>query len=80
MKTPKRGFFNHNHFFFEILYNGVIILGKGSELAVLTNALSIAIANTDLTTDELALIATIFVQIGDTLATIVAQRTLGQSN
>ena len=75
-----RVFFNHNYFFFEILYNGVIILGKGSELAVLTNALSIAIANTDLTTDELALIATIFVQIGDTLATIVAQRTLGQSN
>ena len=52
----------------------MIILGNGSELAILTNALAIAIANADLSTEELALLATILVQIGDTLATIAAQR------
>ena len=47
------------------------------ELTVALTALANAIAS-DLTVEELTLTASIFVQIGDTLATIAAQRALSE--
>jgi len=44
------------------------------ELAVLVNTISVAIGDSIASTDELALLAAIFVQIGDTLSTMALQR------
>ena len=49
--------------------------GKSLELTSAVTALANAIAY-NLTVDEIALIASIFVQLGDTLATIAAQENL----
>ena len=45
-------------------------MSKETELAILINALAVAIGNAGFDTDELAFIAAAFVQIGDTLATM----------
>lgn len=39
----------------------------------MVNTLSVAIGKSDFTSDELALLGAIFVQIGDTLATMAVQ-------
>ena len=49
------------------------------DLTAAITALANAIAR-DLTLEELALLAAVFVQIGDTLATIAAQRALTAAN
>ena len=49
---------------------------KSLELTSAVTALANAIA-CNLTVDEIALIASIFVQLGDTLATIAARKNLG---
>ncbi len=46
---------------------------KPAELAILVNTLSVAIGKFDFTSDELALLGAIFVQIGDTLAAMALQ-------
>ena len=50
---------------------------KGSELTVTITALANAIACA-LPTGELGLVASIFVQLGDTLATVAAERALSK--
>lgn len=55
-------------------------MAKESEITILVNALAVAIGNAGFDTEELAVIAAIFVQIGDTLATMATLRALNGEN
>ena len=53
---------------------------RPAELAVLVNTLSVAIGSAGFTPEELAVIAAVLTQIGDTLTTMAAQRELTDRN
>ena len=55
-------------------------MAKETEITILVNALAVAIGNAGFDTDELAVIAAVFVQIGDTLATMATLRALNGEN
>ena len=58
-----------------MIYRGDDIHMNSLELTAAITAVANAVA-CHLSTSELALVASLFVQLGDTLATIVSQRTL----
>ena len=51
-------------------------MSKESQLAISVNALAVAIGSIGFDAEEMALLAGVFVQIGDTLATMAAQKAI----